>query len=276
MNKRKAFLALIMVCALCVLPVFGSFKAHADVAIAPNERDYTEPFGNISDAAGVLSYDEIIELNHVLGSAADKSGLDIGVCFLNSLDDGLSARSAADDYCESMFGKSGNAVALLIVLGTGNGDGAWQFSTTGKGISVMYDSAQVDTWAGMQSDIRNGNYTSAIRTYADSVIKFENEYSNSNNATRGPRPGLTGIIAAVVGLISGLIRGGALKSQLKSVAVATTASDCIKKDSFRLTRSGDVFLYRTVERKKRSTEDKTSTTHVSESGTTHGGVGGTF
>lgn len=264
MNKKKAFWALILVCVMCVTPLFGAVRASATAA-------------DINDKAGVLSSAEFGELKTVLSDAANKTGLNIGIYIVNSLEDTGKADTtkAADTYSEDVFGTSGDSVALLVVLGTGNGDGAWMFSTTGEGIKVMYDSAQIDTWANMQSDVKNGNYAAAVRTYASSVINFKNEY-DSRDVSRGPKPGLTGIIAVVVGFIGGLIRGGSLKGQLKSVQIATTASDCIKKDSFRLTRSGDVFLYRTEQRTKRSTEDKTSTTHVSESGTTHGGVGGTF
>lgn len=269
MNKRKSFLALVLVCALCMLPMFGAVKASADVAIDPYER-----FVDVTADPGILTSDEPMELHAILKEAANESGLNIGVYILQELG-GKSAQATADEYLESRFGTSNDSVALLIVRGTGNGDGAWQFSTTGKAIRVMYDSAQIETWARIQDAVKSDNYVSAIKSYASSVVEFSNEYEG-NDVTRGPKPGLTGIIAVVVGAISGLIRGSALKSELKSVAVATTATDCIKKDSFKLTRSGDVFLYRTVKRTQRSTEDKTSTTHTSESGTTHGGVGGTF
>ena len=42
----------------------------------------------------------------------------------------------------------------------------------------------------------------------------------------------------------------ALRSQMKTAKIATTAKDYIPKGGFKLTAQGDVFLYKTTSRRK--------------------------
>ena len=255
MNMKKIWKMLFVACALGMLMLTG--RAEAEAAV------------RVEDMAGVLETSEISSIKEQLEEVSSKNGVDIGLCIAGSLEDTgrSSAQAAADYFNESWFGTECNSVVLFIALGTGSGDGLWQFSTTGSAIETLYDNAQLNIWADMQDDVRSGNYVAAFTAYAEGLNKY---------LVSSPNYGLTGILAVVVGAIAGLIRGGSLKSELKSVAVSTTASNCVKAGSFNLTRSGDVFLYRTVERTKRDTSDSSSSTHVSDSGTEHGGIGGSF
>lgn len=269
MNKRKAFLALIMVCALCVLPVFGSFKASADVIAPPGEYKT----GYVIDDGVGIGDDTRIAIEGKMSEVANITNLDMVVYFCSSIaaTGKSSAQAAADDFYDyGNYGEDG-----ILFLWCVEDQTAHISTTKGTAARILYDNAQANVWAAMQADIKSGNYVEAFNTYGDAVIEYYNAYQKDVNgqAERGPRYGLSGIIAVVVGALSGLIRGGILKGELKSVAEATTATDCIKKDSFKLTRSGEVFLYRKVERTKRNTgsEDKSAAMHTSSSGELHGG-----
>ena len=60
------------------------------------------------------------------------------------------------------------------------------------------------------------------------------------------------IIGLIVGLVIGLITVLVMKAKLKSVRKRNEASDYVRKDSFHLTSSSDVYLYRNVRRTERS------------------------
>ena len=87
-------------------------------------------------------------------------------------------------------------------------------------------------------------------------------------------------ISLVIGLIAAVIYTAILKGQLKSVAPAKAAQNYICADSFKLTDSRDVFLYRNVTRQPRQQNNGSSgggsTTHRSSSGRSHGGSRGRF
>jgi hypothetical protein len=60
------------------------------------------------------------------------------------------------------------------------------------------------------------------------------------------------IIGLIAGLVIGLITVLVMKAKLKSVRKRNEASDYVRKDSFHLTSSSDVYLYRNVRRTERS------------------------
>lgn len=251
MKKTRLFAALILTLAICVLPMFNTFGANA-AARCLDERD-------------VIDMDTLGSMSRALVSASSETGVDIGLYFISTAESvgKNSARAAADYYCENEFGS--DTVLLLIAVD----EGEWHFSTKGQNAAFMSDSAQVNTWNAIRDYYAAGDYTGMASAYAQSVISCKADYESKGGVHIGRNLG----IALVVGVIVGLIRGAMLKGELKSVATATTANDSIKKGSFKLTRSGDVFLYRKVEKRKLQTSSS-STAHTSESGQTHGGVGG--
>ena len=96
------------------------------------------------------------------------------------------------------------------------------------------------------------------------------------------------IICFAIAFVIALIATAIMKGQLKSVGNRWRADEYVKKDSMKLTKKNDLFLYRHVERREKPKEDTSSsssnsggskggsTTHVSSSGATHGGRSGTF
>ncbi len=66
------------------------------------------------------------------------------------------------------------------------------------------------------------------------------------------------IISAVVGLVIAFIVVSIMKGQLKSVRKQSGAGNYIKDGSFRLTRSNDFFLYRTVSKTEKPKNNSSS------------------
>ena len=98
-------------------------------------------------------------------------------------------------------------------------------------------------------------------------------------------------MALIVGLIAAFIGMSVMKSGMKSVSMRESAADYLRAGSFKPGRQQDLFLYHTVTmtaRPKNNDNDNGghhggfgsggvfSSTHVSSSGTTHGGSSGSF
>lgn len=79
--------------------------------------------------------------------------------------------------------------------------------------------------------------------------------------------GIGAIVAAIVCLI--------LKSQLKTAVMQTNAKAYVRQGSRNVTYARDIYLYKKVTQRKIESSDDSST-HVSSSGDTHGGGGGSF
>ena len=62
-------------------------------------------------------------------------------------------------------------------------------------------------------------------------------------------------ISVVIGIIIGFIGSGIMKSKLKSVSYQSGAADYVVPDSFKLNDSRDVYLYSTVTKTERATND---------------------
>ena len=62
-------------------------------------------------------------------------------------------------------------------------------------------------------------------------------------------------ISVVIGIIIGFIGSGIMKSKLTSVRYQSGAADYVVPDSFKLNDSRDIYLYSTVTKTERSTDD---------------------
>ena len=256
--KKKIF-ALLLTFALCLIPVIGCFDASAAGRY-------------VNDKAGVLSASEADALESRLSALSSETGMSVAVYTVPSLT-GSSVQAEADDTYDSLYGVNSDGIMFFMAMDSRD----WQISTSGKGIKVLYDNAIKNTFDAMYDELSAGNYSGAFGTYANRVESYYNSYLEDQDDS--PKFGVVGIVSVIAGALSGLIRGSVLKSELKSVAAKTEANDYVKSGSFKLTSSRDVFLYRKVERTKRAAaddSDKTSTTHTSSSGGTHGGAGGKF
>ena len=88
------------------------------------------------------------------------------------------------------------------------------------------------------------------------------------------------IIAFVIALVIAGISVAIMRFRMNTAKPKKTATEYIKKDSFRLTSEKDIFMYSSVTKTAKPKDDGVSsggsTTHTSSSGSTHGGGGGSF
>lgn len=229
---------------------------------------YAENSDRVVDNADLLTDAEEASLEEQYTQIAEKYQYDIAVVTTNTLN-GKSAQDYADDYYYDNgygYGESRDGLMLLVSME----DRDWHITTRGKG-EENFSSRDIDDISeAFLSDLSAGNYYDAFRIFGE-------ESGAVITAVEEPMSvGLRALIAAGAGLVIALIVFAVLMSQLKSVRVKREAQDYVREGSFHLTRSNDLFLYRTVDRRKIERDDDDHGSHSTSDGGSAGGGGGKF
>ncbi len=265
----------------------------------PRAVDYTDTF---SDA-------ELKKLNSKLDTLSEKWNTDI-VCLL---DYDLGSYDTATEYADDYYDYNGFAEnGILFAVFTESRD--WAISTKGDAIDT-FENYENDIVGYLTDDLSDDDFYSAFIAYADrcdSLLKDADsavngdsympdkdsddhyDYNDGNDhnyypaGTTGSKPdGKTILIAVaisvVIGVASGFIGTGIMRSKLKSVKYQSGAADYVVPNSFKMHDSKDIYLYSTVTKTERPTDNDTHSggsfgggTHISSSGSMHGGGSGKF
>lgn len=239
------------------------------------------------DEADLLSKEEEAELSDLLDEISVRQGLDVVVVTNQSLG-GRTPMQYADDYFDENgygFGEERDGILLLVSMEARD----WHISTRGYGITAFTDAGLAYISEQFLNDLSDGFYASAFTTFARQCDDFVTQAKTGEpyDADHLPKPPFPFffilVVSLLVGLAIALIATGIMRSQLKSVRCRDTVEDYTKKDSLKLTKENELFLYRKVDRRKKQEESSSSsggsggsTTHQSSSGATHGGTGGKF
>ena len=280
-NKRMAgtFLALL-------LAVFALFTISAFPASAASD------LSRLVDMADLLSDSEEADLSGILNEISERQQVDIVVVTVDSME-GETAMVYADDFYDYSgygFGDTRDGILLLISMEERD----WYISTTGYGITAITDAGREYISEKFVSDLSEGDYATAFTSFANLCDDFITQAKTGEPYDVGNLPGdtlyfLVGtfIISFVAALIIALIATGIMRGKLKSVHYQPAADNYVKQGSMQLTKKNDLFLYRHVDRRKKTENNSSnhsnstgnvggSQTHTSSSGTTHGGGGGKF
>lgn len=266
---KKGIFTIFFALLLCIMPAVSAFAA-GDMPRLVDEADLI-PDGDEAELLGKL--DEISERQQV----------DVVVLTVNSLE-GMSPEEYADDFYDYNgygFGDGRDGILFLISMG----EREMCMSTTGYGITAFTDAGQDYIYDQIMTYIKDGDYATAFTIFATQCDGFitqarTGEAYDVDNLPQEPFSVLGALIIAVgIGFIVSLIATGIMRLQLHSVYSQSAADSYMIKDSLKVTRSNDLFLYRQVERREKPKEEEQektssqggSTTHVSSSGTTHGG-----
>ncbi len=251
-------ISIILAVALIIISNF-SF-----LSFAKSETDVPR----LVDNACIIPDEDEEEILKLLDSVSEKRKMDI-VIVTTSTTGGASAADYADDYFDYNhfgFGKNRDGILLLISMYPRN----VYISTCGKGIKIVptddIDSL-IDTF---YSDLTQGNYSSACKTFA--------EKTDSKISSFKMRPFILIPIAFILGFIISSIIISNMKNKLKSVSKKVEATNYEVQNSLMLAASSDSLLYVNITKTPRPKQSDSSSggTHVSSSGTTHGGGGRSF
>lgn len=226
---KKRFLSLLLVLPL-VLTLFLAASADS---------------GFVYDEADLLTYEEEGWLSDKLAGLSQTHNAQIVVVTIPYVPEGT-----VDSYVDVVYdsrgfgyGENRDGVLLLVCMDSreyrilSNG-------YPGDAISVRV----IDTIGeAIVSDLSDGNYAQAFGTFGEECAWYLNGYVNGFPFNAPKKLG----IAAVVGLVIGLITVLILKGQLRSVRSQDRANAYIKPGSMRLTVQRDLYLYRNVTRTKR-------------------------
>lgn len=244
------------------------------------------------DNADLLSESEESDLLSLLDEISERQRVDIVVVTVASMD-GETAMVYADDFYDYNhygFGEDRDGILLLISMEERD----WYISTTGYGITAITDAGREYISEIFLTDLSAGNYAAAFTSFANLCDDFVTQAKTGEPYDVGSLPGdflgfIVGdlVISFVAAFIIALIATGIMRGKLRTVYRQSAADNYMKQGSMQLTKKNDLYLYRHVDRRKRveKTESNSSNssnstggskTHISSSGTKHGGGGGKF
>ena len=200
-----------------------------------------------------------------------------------------SIQDYADDYFDyNGFGADYNGSGILFMLSME--DREWAISTSGTAIEAFTDYGQEYMFDRMKEDLGDGYYDDAFGTYVEVCDKLLYAYSQGTPYDVGtsipatPSQILHRIIGSIIfGLVVALFPILKMKSDLKTVNMATGAADYVK-GSVQVKVKEDRFIRKTLSKtaipkdngSSRSSFGGGSSTHTSSSGSFHGGSHGHF
>jgi uncharacterized protein len=269
--KKGLNLLLIVLLLLSLMPlsVYGE-------AAAANERQLPR----FVDDAGLLSDEQAERLTEKLDEVSERQNLDVIIITVDSLE-GYTATEYADDVFDyNGFGMGTNYDGILLLISMEERD--WAISTHGYGITVFTDAGQeymVDNFIGYISD---GDYYEGFYKFAELADSFITQAKtgapyDTNNLPKKPMSPIWILISIAGGVFIALIITGGMRSSLKSVRKQRVATNYIVKTAMSPFANQDLYLYSVVTKTPKPKENQGgSSTHISSSGSTHGGSSGKF
>lgn len=267
--KKKLFslcAALMLIFSCCFLAVSAS--AASDSA----------PL--VLDTVGVLTDAEAADLNDYAEQLSYAYGMDV-VLFFSSDMYGRTAQELADDYYDQYgFGQGDKRDGIALAVCPGARE--YAFSTCGAGIDMFDDARLEEMDYAVVEYLGDNDWYGAAFTYLSTVESYFEQGMPEYPEEGFPFGAIP--ISLIMGFILSMMPTGIMRSKLKSVAKGREASDYIAKDGIHMTHSSDRHVNMFVTRHKIETSNSSSgshshshsTTHVSSSGTTHGGRSGRF
>lgn len=204
---------------------------------------------------------------------------------------GYDARSSADNIFDYKGYGAGSDDSGILLYVSSEPRKYW-FTTHGRGETVFNDRKLAYLESKVLPYLRENDYNSAFAAYAKyseellgmgySEYPDDNwESVNSEKQYEGKRYGNEYTICVIIGalIVPLLIAYMMMKikiSQMNTAVKQNYASNYMKKDSMKLSRSQDLFLYSTVIKTAKPQPNSGSGSHTSSSGRSHGGRGGSY
>ena len=210
------------------------------------------------DAADLLTDSQEAELLQRLDRVSQELQCDVVIVTMESLGGYTPEQVAYAYYDQYEFG--GNRDGVLLLLSMAERD--WLILCNGFADIAITQSESDDMGDQIVEELSAGEYMEAFMEFV-SLCQYEID------GERNGFPfdfGMNLMISLVIGFVVAFIVTGVMCSQLKSVRSQTGAREYTKPGSMQLTRSTDLFLYRTL--------DRTRKPQQTSSGSRGGGGGG--
>ena len=221
----------------------------------------------VVDEANLLSAAEIQALNKKIASIEQKHGVRIDIDFLRTIGNreiSIAARTLLEQNLND--GRNGN-ILLLVVMDQRN----WYISTDGQ------MDARIPNVSGIGrafvNSLTDGDYSSACSKFLDAVDSSLSYYEQNGAAYDGGFNPAAAMIAVVLGLMFGVMVRGRLISGMSNIHHETTATDYLKRETFKLLTNRDIYLFTNVTRRPKSSGNG-AMAHSGGKGGGHGGSSG--
>lgn len=248
----------------------------------------------LRDDAGLLSDGEYEKVLLSLDTISHAIGMDVTVVTTNER-----FGYSGEDYCRQSYGSGGyRPDGCILAISMAERD--WYMLGFGEMNRCITDSAFYELSDGMLPYLSNGYYADAFIRYAKSVESFVNYYRTNGSAYEPSGYEEGGfekdykvpllkrlpkilLVAVILGGLLAFIPVLIMKGKLKSVKTGTNADRYFVANSLQLTNSNDLFLYHTITKTPRNTDNGRSggggghsSSHVGGGGFSHSGGGGKF
>ena len=231
----------------------------------------------VNDHAGLMTYDEIDELEALTETISASTGLDLVILAVNDLG-GQSPASFADDYYDSN-GYSDDGILFLLAMAERD----WYISTCGEAIRI-FDDRDIDALldAGLPY-FSGGDYFNGFCEVLHNVDRIASgravqASTHSAASVRSDRAsGKMILISMVIGTaVSGIVIL-IMRSSMNTKRRQRGAADYLTPGSYHLRTRQDIFLYSNVTKTPRQQNTSSGgSSHMSSSGRSHGGGGTKF
>ena len=157
------------------------------------------------------------------------------------------------------FGSNRDGVCLLVAMAERD----YRILANGFGADAITMSEIYDIGDDVAYYLSDGDYAAAFDTFIDCCI-----YEIKVEINGVPfNFGMSLLISLAIGFAVALIATGIMAAKLRSVRTQSAAREYIKPGSMRVKRSADIYLYRTMDRRRKPQES-------SSGSRSHGGGGG--
>ncbi len=236
----------------------------------------------VFDDAGLLSEDEITQINEEIDFVRNTYSCDVVVVTTND-SEGKSAMEYADDYYDyNGFGIGEEYDGIILTINMDIRE--YWISTCGQAILWFSDNEIESMISTVQSYLSDGDYGDGVLAWLGDV-EYELEYDDGSGYVieeTNPFADALGVIpmALLIGLILAVISIIILIRICRTAVPPALASDYLQKDAVTIKKSEDLFLRSHTSSVK--IESNTggggggSSVHTSSSGRSHGGGGGKF
>ena len=234
---KRRIISVVLVLAVCAALCISAYAAEEQL---------------VMDEASLLTNSEKAALNDRLQQISTTHGAQVVVMTVKSLQGTYIDRFINDTYDQLGLGYGENRDGVLLVVCMDPRE--YRILTNGMANQAIGDD-EIDIICDIiVSDLSDGNYADAFESFADECEFYINGHLNGFPFDVGA----TLVFSLVIGVVIGLITVFVMKSKLKSVRRQNRAHEYVKNDSFEVTTRLDLFLYRTVSRRRKAQNNSSS------------------
>lgn len=245
----------------------------------------------IADDGELISSSAEDEINEIAARIYQKYNFNIYIATVQSLGDS-SSETLADDLYDSLFLVNSDGILLLVCMN----EREYAISTSGSAIWNFENYSRLDNITDAVVDrLSFGDYDRAgvlfvqmTESCLEAIRIGEGDTAVKDDDNRQEPDGYIEVLLArwvkhlpavlVISAIIAFIWVGVMRSGMNNIKKSNRAANYVRKDSFKLTQSSDLYLYSTVTKTPRaqassgSNGNRGGMSHHSSSGGGHGGM----